>query len=107
MVAYTTELNDENYETFINDSGLVIVDMYAEWCIPCKNMSSILDELSSEYLDKIKIGKCNVDNCNEIVSELNIKNIPTILIYKNHEIVETIYGSILKTKLVEIINKHL
>lgn len=106
MVAYITELSDENYETFIN-SGVVIVDMYAEWCVPCKTMSTIIDELSSEYLDKVKMGKCNVDNCHAKVSELNIRNIPTILIYKDREIVETIHGTILKNKLAELIDKYL
>ena len=106
MVAYITELSDENYETFIN-SGVVIVDMYAEWCVPCKTMSIIIDELSSEYLDKVKMGKCNVDNCHAKVSELNIRNIPTILIYKDREIVETIHGTILKNKLAELIDKYL
>lgn len=106
MVSYITELNDDNYKDFVK-SGLVLIDIKTEWCKPCSALSPIIDEISTEYLGKIKVGKIDADYSREIVAELNIRNIPAILIYKDGEIVEKSIGSVTKQKLIELINNHL
>jgi thioredoxin 1 len=106
MIAYITELTDDNYNGFISKGGLTLVDIYAVWCNPCALISKIVDELSYDFKDRVNVGKLNVDN-SKIISELSVRNIPTILIYKNGEIVEKIVGMTQKDKLTELLNSHL
>ena len=107
MIAYITELNENNYKTF-TESGLVLIDVKADWCGPCKMISPLVDEISSEYHDKgLSVGKLDADSNREIVTELGVRNIPTILLYKNGEIVDKSTGAVTKQKLVELIDKHL
>jgi len=106
MVAYITELNKENYNTFVG-SNLVLVDVWAPWCGPCKMISPIVDEISSDYQGRLSVGKLDADSNRETITELGIRNIPTILLYKNGEIVDKSTGAVTKQKLVEMIDKHL
>jgi len=105
MVAYVTELNENNYDEFVSD-GLVLVDVWATWCGPCKMISPIIDEISSDYLNKLRVGKLDADANRDKVLSLNIKNIPTILLYKDGEVVERSTGAITKGKLVELLRKY-
>ena len=70
----------------------VLVDFWAEWCGPCKMIAPILDELASEYDGKIKIGKVNIDNFNELATQYGIRAIPTLLIFKGGQIADQIVG---------------
>ena len=106
MVVYITELNEKNYEPFVK-YGLVLVDVWATWCNPCIMMSPIIDEISSEYFGKLKVGKCGADNNRDKVMELGVRNIPTLFLYKDGEIVETIYGLVTKNKITEVIDNYL
>jgi thioredoxin 1 len=113
MVAYITELNTDNYQTFVSKEGLVLIDVWATWCNPCRMISPIIDEVSSEYLGKVSVGKLDADANREIVTELGVRNIPTILLFKNGELVkdengtvEKLVGAINKQKLVDFIDKH-
>ena len=106
MVAYITELNKENYNTFVG-SNLVLVDVWAPWCGPCKMISPIVDEISSDYQGRLSVGKLDADSNRETITELGVRNIPTILIYKNGEIVDKSTGAVTKQKLVEMIDKQL
>jgi thioredoxin 1 len=101
---YVTTLNNENYESFINNE-YSLVDLYADWCAPCKNITPIINELSSDYKDKVSFGKCNVDENREIVSTLGIRNIPTILLYKNGKIVDKLVGANNKQNFIEALEK--
>ena len=106
MVAYITELNEQNYKTF-TEGELVLVDVWATWCGPCKMISPIVDEISSDYQGRLSVGKLDADANRETVTELGVRNIPTILLYKNGEIVDKSTGSVTKQKLVEMIDKYL
>jgi thioredoxin 1 len=103
MVAYITELNGENYDDFVK-SGIVLVDIWATWCGPCKMISPIVDEISSDYVGRIKVGKCDADANRDKVMELGVRNIPTIFFYKDGEIVDQTYGAVTKKKLTDIID---
>jgi thioredoxin 1 len=107
MIAYITELNENNYKSF-TESGLTLVDVWAPWCGPCRMISPLVDEISSDYHDKgLSVGKLDADTNKETITELGVRNIPTILLYKNGEIVDKSTGAITKQKLVEMIDKHL
>jgi thioredoxin 1 len=106
MVTFITELNGGNFHEFIKD-GVVLVDILAEWCGPCKLIAPIVDELSIDYQGKVKIGKLDADLNKEIISELGVRNIPTILIFQNGEIVDKSVGMATKAKLSEILDKYL
>ena len=106
LIINITELNETNYEGFISE-GISLVDVWAPWCGPCKTISPIIDELSDEYREQVSFGKLNADDNSEKVRELGVRNIPTIMIYKDGQIVERNTGAISKNQLKELIDKHL
>lgn len=106
MITYITELNDDNYDEFIKD-GVVLIDIWAEWCGPCKAIEHIINELSVEYNGKIKVGKCNIDTNMEKIIGLGIKNIPTTVLYKNGEVADILVGLLPKSRFNELIDKHI
>lgn len=106
MVAFITELNDTNYNDFIKE-GVVLVDIWAEWCGPCKQISPIVDEISVDFKDRVSVGKLDADKNREILGELGVRNIPTILIFKNGEMVDKNVGMTSKSALEDLLNKHL
>jgi len=106
MIAYITELNDENYKSF-TETGLVLVDIKAEWCNPCKVISPLVDQISSDYQGRLSVGKLDADGSRDLISELGVRNIPTLLLYKDGEIVERNTGMVTKEKIEELVNNHL
>lgn len=113
MVAFVTKLDNINYNSFIS-SGLVLVDIYADWCGPCRMISPIVDEISGIYQGRLNVGKLDADASPEIISELGVRNIPTLLLFRDGELVkdengnvEKLVGSITKQKLTDFIDKHL
>lgn len=100
-----SKLNTTNYDQFVSE-GISLVDVKAEWCTPCKTLSTIIDELSSEY-NNVKFGKIDSDESSDKVRELGVRNIPTILLYKDGKIVERNVGMISKTQLKELIDNQL
>lgn len=106
MVAFVTELNSENYETF-KQNELVLVDVWAPWCGPCKLIGPLIDQLSIDFQGKVSVGKLEADSNKEIISDLGIRSIPTILIFKNGEEVERKVGSLSKQQLEELVNSFL
>lgn len=106
MVSYITELNESNYDEFVSE-GIVLVDVWASWCGPCKLIAPIIDEISGEYLDKIKVGKCDADANREKVMSLGVRNIPTIFLYKDGQIVDQMSGAGNKKKFTDFIDNHL
>lgn len=79
----------------------VLVDFYADWCGPCKMMAPVIDELAKEYEGKVKIGKLNVDDNPETARQYRVMTIPTLIIYKNGELVDTVVGVVAKNALKE------
>ena len=106
MVAYITELNEENYKTF-TESGLVLVDVHASWCGPCKVIGPLVDQVSADYVGKLSVGKLDADGARELISDLGVRNIPTLLLYKDGVIVERNTGMATKEKIEELVNNHL
>jgi len=87
-----TELDSSNFEAAISASVPVVVDFWAPWCGPCKAIAPILEELAAELGEAVKICKVNVDNNSEIAGKFEIRAIPTILVFKDGAVSETIVG---------------
>jgi len=85
------ELNNKNFKSTIQ-KGVVVVDFWATWCGPCRMQGPIIDELAKEFGNKVKIGKLNVDANNAIATEYNVKNIPTIIIFKDGKLKQRFVG---------------
>jgi thioredoxin 1 len=98
-------VTDSNYKEFTS-TGVALIDIWAPWCGPCKIVGPIIDSLSNEY-DNVKIGKLNADENSETPQQLGVRSIPTILIYKDGEIVERHVGGASKDQLKSLIDKHL
>lgn len=107
MIAYVTELNTENTKDFTNSQGVVLVDVWAPWCGPCKMISPIVDEISNDYFGKVKVGKLEADSNRDMVMEMGIRSIPTLIVYKDGQEVERTTGAINKQKLSEMLENHL
>ena len=95
------------FSELINDSKLVIVDFWATWCGPCRMISPILDELEEEMADQITVVKVNVDDADEIAAQFRIMSIPTLLFFKNGQIVDKTVGAMPKPVLAEKIKANL
>ncbi len=94
-------INSENFESLKNGALPLVVDFWAEWCGPCKMISPIISELAEDFDGRIIVGKCNVEDCEEIAAEFGIRNIPTLLFFKNGQIVDKFVGAANKAKLKE------
>tara|TARA_R110000868_G_scaffold411570_1_gene705425 strand:- start:1777 stop:2094 length:318 start_codon:yes stop_codon:yes gene_type:complete len=94
------ELTNDNFEELVlNSDKPVLVDFWAEWCGPCRMVGPIVEELAKDYEGKAVIGKVNVDEHGDISSKFGIRNIPTLLVFKNGEVVDKQVGVAQKSVL--------
>jgi thioredoxin 1 len=101
------QFTDSNFQETALAGGVAVVDFWAEWCGPCRLIGPIIDELSTEYDGKVRIGKVNVDENPEISMKYGIRSIPTILIIKDGEVVDKQVGVTTKATLQSKIASHL
>lgn len=101
------EFNDANFDAEVLKSETpVFVDFWAPWCGPCQQMGPLVEELATEMGDKVKIGKVNVDENQVTAGKYSVMSIPTFLLFKGGEVVDTVVGGVQKQKLQEMIEKH-
>lgn len=92
-------ITNENFETLKNGATPLVVDFWAEWCGPCKMISPIISQLAEEYDGKIIVGKCNVEEAEDVAALMGIRNIPTLIFFKNGQEVDRHVGAGNKTIL--------
>jgi len=85
-------LTNENYESFINSEKTVVVDFWATWCGPCKMVGPVIEDLAGEFEGQTSVCKVNVDEMPDVASQYKIMSIPTVMIFKNGEIVDKAVG---------------
>lgn len=99
---------DATFKTEVLDSKLpALVDFWAPWCSPCKALAPILEEVAQEFSGKLKVVKVNTDDNVDTAAQHNIRSIPTVILFKNGRVVETVVGSLPKRHFVEMVQKHL
>lgn len=102
------EITDDNFETEVLKSDKpVLIDFWAVWCGPCKLIAPIVEELASEYDGKVKIGKLDVDSNQQTSIKYGVRSIPTLLLFKDGNLKDTIIGAVPKSKIVEKLNSVL
>lgn len=107
MIAYVTELNSDNFDEKIKSSEIVIVDVKAEWCGPCKALSPIIDQVAAEIGEKCLVGKLDADSNPDICNKLGVTNIPTLLYFKNGDLKERTVGMKTKKDILTTVNNLL
>ena len=96
-----------SFDSLLENEKLVIVDFWATWCGPCRMLSPLLDEVEEEMSDKITVVKVNVDDADEIAMRYRIMSSPTLLFFKNGQVVDKTVGAMPKSTLVDKINANL
>ena len=102
----TIHINDADFDKdVLKASGAVLVDFWAEWCGPCKQIAPILDEISKEMGERLTIAKVNIDSNPESPQKYGVRGIPTMILFKDGKAVSTKVGSMPKSKIVEWLNE--
>ena len=108
MSNHTVEITDASFEAeVVNSDKPVLVDYWAEWCGPCKMIAPILEEVGAEYGDKLTIAKLNIDQNPETPPKFGIRGIPTIMLFKQGDIVATKVGALSKSQLTAFLDENL
>lgn len=101
-------ITDENFEQEVLKSDIpVLIDFWAVWCGPCKVIAPVIEEMAAEYNGRVKVGKLDVDNNQEAPVKYGVRSIPTLLIFKDGVVKDTIIGAVQKTQIVQRLNKVL
>ena len=95
------QITNENFASLKSGNLPLVVDFWATWCGPCRMVGPIISELAEKYDGKIVVGKCDVEECDDLAAEYGIRNIPTILFFKNGEVVDKLVGAVSKQMFEE------
>ena len=102
------DINDENFDSEVLESDKpVLIDFWAEWCGPCKVLGPVIDEVASDYSDKVKFVKLNIDHNPSNTQKYGIRGIPTLILFKNGEKADTSVGVLSKSELSSFLDKNL
>src|SRR5262245_51612638 len=107
MSEHVQTFTDNNFESDVLKAGApVLVDFWADWCGPCKRLAPTVDALAAEYAGKVTVGKMNVDENPDVPVKYQVKGIPTLLLFKGGQVVESVIGWAHKDDLKKVLDKH-
>ncbi len=107
MAGQVLEFNDQTFQSEVVQSNEpVLVDFWAPWCGPCKMLAPTIDEIAREYAGRLKVGKVNTDTARQTAVQHQIQSIPTLMLFKDGQVVERIIGAQPKQMIVAMLNKH-
>ena len=108
MAENVIEFSDQIFDSGVLESNVpVLVDFWAVWCGPCKAIAPIIEEIANDYDGKVKVGKVDVDNNNQVAMKYGIRSIPTLLLFKGGEVVDQVIGNVGKESIESMLNKAL
>jgi thioredoxin 1 len=103
-----TEVDDQNFEQEVIEAGKpVLLDFWAPWCGPCRMVGPIVEQISEDYGDKIKVGKLNTEQGQKVAATFGIRSIPTVILFDGPDVVDTIVGARPKMVFQKMIDRHL
>ena len=101
------ELTDDGFEAQVLRSATpTLVDFWAEWCAPCRALTPIVEEIAKSYEGRVQVGKMNIDEHPNVAGRYAVRAIPTLLLFKDGQVVDQLVGLVSKAKLSEVIAKH-
>jgi thioredoxin 1 len=105
MSANVTEFSSDSWKTEVEQfKGSVLVDFWAVWCAPCRMIAPIVEELATQYKGRLKVGKVNVDDHQDLAQRYNIRSIPTLLLFKDGQVAQTVIGAVPKARLQQAVD---
>ncbi|MGI4824158.1 MAG: thioredoxin [Janthinobacterium lividum] len=107
MARKAIEITDANFEQFIQSDKPVLIDFWAEWCGPCRMVGPVVEELATEYEGRAIVGKLDVDANPQVSSKLGVRSIPTLLVFKNGQLIDKQVGAVPKHVLAQKLEAHL
>src|SRR5215207_696138 len=106
-MANVMAVTDADFKSEVEEyQGLAVVDCWATWCAPCRMIAPIVDQLAGEYAGKAKVAKLDVDSNQATATKFKVRSIPTILFFKDGQLVDQVVGAVPKPKLEEVFRKH-
>jgi thioredoxin 1 len=105
--AGVVKLTSITFDDFLKSDLPILVDFWADWCMPCRMMAPVMEELAQEFAGKVMFGKLNVDDNPDVASRYGIMSIPHFLIFKNGNVAQKIVGAVGKDPLANAVKKHL
>jgi thioredoxin 1 len=106
-MANAVNVTDTDFDAQVEKAqGVTVVDFWATWCAPCRMIAPLLEQLASQYEGKVRVTKLDVDANVKTASRFNVRSIPTILFFKNGQLVDQVVGAVPKPKLEEVFRKH-
>ncbi|MCF6319409.1 MAG: thioredoxin [Proteobacteria bacterium] len=106
MNEHITNATDDSFDSDINGELPVLVDYWAEWCGPCRMIAPMIDEVATEMHDQIKVVKVDTEACRNTAIKMGVRGIPTLMVFKDGEVVDQHVGALSKGQLLEMLNKH-
>jgi thioredoxin 1 len=100
-------VTDSSFEQLVKSPTPVLVDFWAEWCGPCKRIGPTVEQLATDYAGKLTVAKMNVDENPDVPMRLGIRGIPTLMLFKGGELVDTVVGAVDKATIQKMVDSHL